>query len=179
MNRQPAFTILGSAAASAAATAALLFLWIPASPTPEPSLRDDGIASLRREIAALRDELAARPLPLPSPVVAERIVDVEAGRTRDELADRCDALVARCDELERAVAELTNRLAITTVEPTNFTVLRVGDDGMGEESGTLPRYGVLQEGQDQVRAYLYGTAKPVNATHVETSAQTFTFTDRM
>jgi hypothetical protein len=74
MVRQQAFTILASAAASAAATAALLFLWNPGEP--------------------------ARPM------VAERVVDADAGRARDELQRRCDDLATRCEELERTVAEL-------------------------------------------------------------------------
>lgn len=117
MVRQQALTILGSAAASAAATAALLFLWNPAEPAPSADF--DAIASLRREVAQLRGELAARPDPLPPPMVAERVVDADAGRARDELQRRCDDLAARCEELERTVSELHDSVANLASRPLN------------------------------------------------------------
>jgi len=160
MNRQQAFTIFASATASATATATLLFLSLPADPVADPTPSVGSVADLRREVAALRDELAARPLPLPPPVVAERIVDVDAGRARDELNDRCDALVARCDELERNVAELSNRIALTTFNPANDVLLPPTDDeGGGNGAGGRPRYGLIQEGEVPVRSFLFGAVR--------------------
>jgi len=104
MERQQALTILASAGASAGITAALLFLWLPDATPPALSADAAGVAALRHEVELLKEELAARSNALPSPMVAERVVEIEGGRARDELA-------RRCDELEHAVAELQQQLA--------------------------------------------------------------------
>jgi hypothetical protein len=180
MERQHAFTILGSAGAAAAATAALLFLWLPATPQPEPAPEQGSVAALRREIETLRSELAARPLPLPPPVVAERVVDVAAGRARDDLEDRCDALVARCDELERNVAELSNRLTLTTFDPANGILLApTGDEDSGNGAGGRPRYGLIQEGEVPARSNFFDAVRRLEQVPVKISAQTIHFPDRM
>src|SRR5574342_209539 len=63
MERQQAFTVLGATGAAAAATATLLFLWLPAEPRSDAPPGSDEMAALRREVALLKDELAARPAP--------------------------------------------------------------------------------------------------------------------
>ena len=143
MERQQALTILASAGASAAATAALLFLWLPAAAPPDPHTDPEGVAALRREVGLLTEELAARSSAPPAPMVAERVVEIEGGRARDELARRCDDLLARCDGLEETVANLSQRLAedsSRSARPLTFlsadgTILRQGSMQIYEPLG--------------------------------------------
>jgi hypothetical protein len=178
--RQQALTVLGSAIASAAATATLLFLGLPAAPPLERTPAAEEISALRREVNALRDELAARPAALPAPVVAERVADLESGRLHEELADRCNELVSRCDDLERRVAELNARLATTAFNPAGDSVwIPASGDEMKEGDGRVPMYGFVKRERTDVNAALFATVKQVNAYEVELRAHRFVWGSRM
>ena len=145
MERQQALTILASAGASAGITAALLFLWLPDATPPALSADAAGVAALRHEVELLKEELAARSNALPAPMVAERVVEIEGGRARDELARRCDELLVRCDELEETVANLSQRLAEASA-PSARSLVFLSAEGTTRRLGTTQIYPPLGNG---------------------------------